>query len=504
MSWPQDEAKRIRLPDDVTKPVLFETGYGPSGLPHIGTFTEVARTTWVRQAFEELTDRPTKLIAFSDDMDGLRRVPDNVPNKEWMEQYIGLPLSEIPNPFDSEYQTFSGHNNGQLIHFLNRFGFQFDFVSSTNYYKSGKFNNALKRVLECHDEIVDVILPTLGKDRAATYSPLMPIHPRSGHILQTADIREIHPSTGVIIWKYDDEYFETYVYDGQCKLQWKADWAMRWYALGVDYEMSGKDLIDSVKLSSQICTILGGTPPINLTYELFLDEEGKKISKSKGNGLSVEDWLKYGPQESLAHYIFANPQRAKKIFLGLVPRATDEYLTSLTKAADQTSEELKENPVWYIHNGKVPVNDVPISFGMLLNLAGVANTEDPSVLYGFIERYTDIDVPSDFLSDMIVRAISFYQDFIKPKKIYRAPDDNERKALNELIEKLHLFANDALSEDIQFEVYEIGKAYFPVLKQWFDCLYQVLLGQIEGPRFGVFIKLYGVQNTIDLIEEKLC
>jgi lysyl-tRNA synthetase class 1 len=509
MSWPQDEAQKLyERVKNVDRPVLFETGYGPSGLPHIGTFTEVARTSWVRQAFIERCGLQTKLLAFSDDMDGLRRIPDNIPNRERLEPYIGMPLCEVPCPYLDEtdemykHESFSSYNNGQLLKFLDRFGFDYEFASSAVYYKSGRFNHALFRVLECHDEIVDVILPTLGKDRAATYSPLMPVHPRSGKIIQNATIIGIDTKTGIIIWSYDDEHFETSVFNGKCKLQWKADWAMRWHALGVDYEMSGKDLIDSVKLSSQICKILGSEPPINLTYELFLDEKGQKISKSKGNGLSVEEWLKYGPKESLAHYIFANPQRAKKLYFELIPRATDEYLANLVKAASQTGQELFDNPVWYIHGGNIPSNTVPIGFGMLLNLAGVANTEHPSVLLEFVRRYAPDTEPSPFLIDMIDKAIAYYRDFIKPKKVYRAPTELEHKALTELVDMLSLMEDGIPSEEIQTNVFTIGKQ-FSKMKDWFDCLYQVLLGQTEGPRFGVFISLYGRENTIKLIEEKL-
>jgi lysyl-tRNA synthetase, class I len=500
-SWPIDEARKIPL---TGKPVLFETGYGPSGLPHIGTFTEVARTSWVRQAFTWLTHRPSKLLAFSDDMDGFRRVPDNVPNRDMLKEFIGFPLTKVPDPFGT-HESFAHHNNAKLREFLDRFGFDYEFASSTEYYTSGRFNDALKKILECHDEIVDVILPTLGKDRAATYTPLMPIHPKTGHVIMDAEIMGVDHETGMIVWMHDGEYFETSVLNGNCKIQWKADWAMRWYALGVDYEMSGKDLIDSVKLSSQICRVMGGTPPINMTYELFLDKDGKKISKSKGNGLAVEDWLKYAPQESLAHYIFANPQRAKKIYLELVPQATDEYLKNLALASEQSDENLMDNPVWYIHKSDVPkefLSSSALTFRMLLNLVGVANTEDPQVLLQFITRYSPIQ-SSDFLDQMISCAIQYYKDFIKPMKVYRAPSELERKALTELIDGLKTVVEGTTSEEIQSTiVFPIGKQ-FPKMKEWFDCLYQVLFGETEGPRFGVFVSLYGVENTIKLIGERI-
>lgn len=522
MSWPVDEANKIPIhglpalikdikgqpyeKQSVLFPkgyVLFETGYGPSGLPHIGTFTEVARTSWVRQAFTELTGMPSKLLAFSDDMDGLRRVPDNVPNKEMMEEYLGMPLTSVPNPFPTKDKSFAAHNNRRLMAFLDQFGFDYQFASSTEYYTFGRFNDALRRVLQCHDEIVDTIRPTLGKDRAANYSPLMPIHPETGQVMQVKIDALVDDE--FIIWHHDGKEFKTSVLDGQCKLQWKADWGMRWYALGVDYEMSGKDLIDSVILSSQICRILGGTPPVTLTYELFLDKDGKKISKSKGNGLSVEEWLRYGPQESLAHYIFANPQRAKKLYFELIPRATDEYLQNLTAMWEGGQpSQFKDNPVWYVHGGKIPINTVPISFGMLLNLASVANTEDPMILFAFIKRYAPATESSPFLLDMIDKAIAYYKDFIKSKKVYRAPSPLEITALENL--RLFLisirYSPDMDSEEIQKGVFFVGKR-FPKMKEWFDCLYQVLLGQTEGPRFGVFVSLYGAQNTIDLIDSML-
>lgn len=537
MAWPIDEARRIPLISG--RPVLFETGYGPSGLPHIGTFTEVARTEWVRDCFFQLTGLPTKLIAFSDDMDALRRVPENVPNKEMLEQHIGLPLSSVPNPFGSKYESFAFHNNAKLCEFLDQFGFEYEFASATHYYTSGRFNNALQRVLDFHAEIVDVILPTLGKDRADTYSPLMPIHPVTGHVMQVR-IDAIDANQGVIHWRHDGEEFSTSIFNGNCKLQWKADWAMRWFALGVDYEMSGKDLIDSVKLSSQICKILGGRPPVNLTYELFLDEHGHKQSKSKGNGVSMEDWLRYGPPESLEHFVYGNPQRAKKLFLGMIPKATDEYLANRALLASQTPQEREENPAWYVHTQQVPEGSIPFTFSLLVNLVSVLNAEDHDLIWSYLRTYPSswqsLVEDTALVDTMIANAIAYYQDFVKPKKVYRPPTDVERTALMALAEKLNTFKCDCCegrgevggllpngggyhtepcphchgngfetvtAETIQTEVYTIGNEHFKPLKGWFDCLYQVLLGQTEGPRFGLFVALYGINDTIKLIKEKL-
>src|SRR6201993_613831 len=408
-AWPFEEAQKVarRLTASGKTHALFETGYGPSGLPHIGTFGEVARTTWVRQAFTVLTGLPSRLIAFSDDMDGLRKVPDNVPNRDLLTPYLGKPLTRIPDPFGS-HDSFGAHNNARLRSFLDSFGFEYEFASSTEYYASGRFDAALIRVLECYDKVMAVILPTLGPDRRATYSPILPIHPRTGIVMQEP-MEHIDPAAGMGTWKdpTTGETFQTSVKGGACKLQWKADWAMRWYALGVDYEMSGKDLIDSVKLSSRICRILGSTPPEGFTYELFLDEHAQKISKSKGNGLAVEDWLRYAPPESLAQFMYNAPQRAKRLYFDVIPRAADEYLANATRLnADDRS-----NPAWHIHAGRLPNhNGSPVSFGMLLNLASVVNAETPSILWGFIRRYSPDASPETkpFLDKLVNYAIAYY------------------------------------------------------------------------------------------------
>src|SRR5580704_11059376 len=373
--WPCEEAAKVagRLAASGKGQALFETGYGPSGLPHIGTFGEVARTSWVRHAFTTLTGLPSRLIAFSDDMDGLRKVPDNVPNRDLLTPYLGKPLTRIPDPFGS-HDSFGAHNNARLRAFLDAFGFEYEFASSSEYYASGRFDAALLRVLEQHDEIVAVVLPTLGADRQATYSPILPIHPETGVVMQVKPDK-LDPAAGTVTWRDEQgKLFETPVTGGACKLQWKADWAMRWHALGVDYEMSGKDLIDSVRLSGKICRILGSPPPEGFTYELFLDEQAQKISKSKGNGLSVDEWLRYAPPESLSQFMFNAPQRAKRLFFDVIPKAVDEYLANTAKAHTQTAADQPSNAAWHIHDGRVPQEAAsPLSFGMLLNLASVVN-----------------------------------------------------------------------------------------------------------------------------------
>jgi lysyl-tRNA synthetase class 1 len=502
-SWPFEEAARIadRLDASGKAEALFETGYGPSGLPHIGTFGEVARTTWVRHAYTALTGRPSRLLAFSDDMDALRKVPDNVPNGDKLREYLGLPLSRVPDPFGT-HESFGAHNNARLRAFLDRFGFAYEFASSTDYYTSGRFDTALRGVLARHEEIRAVILPTLGPDRRATYSPILPIHPRTGRVMQVV-IDRLDVDAGTVFWTdADGEKFETLVTGGAAKLQWKADWAMRWHALGVDYEMSGKDLIDSVKLSSRVCAVLGSTPPVNYTYELFLDEHAQKISKSKGNGLSVDEWLTYAPPESLSQFMFHQPQRAKQLFFDIIPRTVDDYIASAAKGGDDLT-----NPAWHINAGQVPKDGgSPIPFTMLLNLASVVNAETPDMLWGFIRRYLPGASPetTPFLARLVGYAIAYYRDFVRPTKSFRSPTPTERAALEDLAAMLRALPPDATAESIQDEVYAVGKRHpFAALKDWFACLYQVLLGQQEGPRFGGFVALYGVKETVGLIEGAL-
>jgi lysyl-tRNA synthetase class 1 len=508
-SWPFEEAAKLaaRLDALGREAALFETGYGPSGLPHIGTFGEVARTSWVRHAFSVLTGRRSRLIAFSDDMDGLRKVPDNVPNAAMLRAHLGRPLTRIPDPFGT-HESFGAHNNARLRSFLDGFGFEYEFASATEYYTSGRFDAALRRVLERHAEVVAVILPTLGAERAATYSPFLPIHPRTGVVMQVK-IERTDPDAGTVAWRdpEDGAWFETPVTGGACKLQWKADWAMRWHALGVDYEMSGKDLIDSVRLSGRICRILGSEPPVGFTYELFLDEHAQKISKSKGNGLSVEEWLRYGPPESLAQFMFNAPQRAKRLYFDVIPRATDEYLANAEKARIQPPEEAMTNPAWHIHAGAVPETATsPLPFAMLLNLASVVNAESADILWGFIRRYNPHATPEamPFLARLVGYALAYYRDFVRPAKKFRAPNEVERAALADLAATLAALPAETPAEDIQNEIYAVGKRHaFPELRAWFACLYQVLLGQPDGPRFGQFVALYGIAETVALIEASL-
>ncbi len=507
-AWPFEEARKLvaRYKDAPPKKgyVLFETGYGPSGLPHIGTFGEVVRTTMVRQAFRRLSDLPTRLFCFSDDMDGLRKVPDNVPNRELLADNLGKPLTQVPDPF-GEYPSFGHHNNARLQRFLDDFGFEYEFQSSTDWYNSGRFDQALLDVLRAYDKVMAIMLPSLRDERRQTYSPFLPISPKSGRVLQVP-ILERKPDEGTIVFRDEDESLtEIPVTGGHCKLQWKPDWGMRWYALGVDYEMSGKDLIDSVKLAGAIVRALGARPPEGFNYELFLDEAGQKISKSKGNGLSVEEWLAYGPQESLAHFMYGKPRAAKRLYFDVIPRAVDDYLAQLGNFGGEDAKRL-ENPVWHIHDGAPPAEGSPISYGLLLNLASVCNAEEPEILWGFISRYRPEAVPGRyaFLDSLVALAVRYYQDRVKPTKRYRTPNEMERAALEDLLQALDALSDDAAAETIQTEVYEVGKRHpFPDLRSWFKALYETLLGQEQGPRLGSFFALYGLEESRALIRRSL-
>jgi lysyl-tRNA synthetase, class I len=513
-AWPFEEARRIvrrleTLQDGADKTVIFETGYGPSGLPHIGTFGEVARTAMVRHAFGVLTEgrRKTRLICFSDDMDGLRKVPDNVPNRDMLAQYLDKPLTSVPDPFGSEHPSFAHHNNARLRRFLDQFGFDYEFYSATESYQAGLFDETLLKMLGAYDKVMDIILPTLGPERRQTYSPFLPISSATGKVLQVPML-ERHPAKGTVVYVDPDtgKRVETAVTGGRVKCQWKADWALRWTALGVDYEMCGKDLIDSVTLSSKICRALGGTPPENFIYELFLDQDGSKISKSKGNGLTIEEWLTYATPESLALFMFQKPKAAKRLFFDVIPKAVDEYLTHLAKYPREEAAARLENPAWHIHFGSPPRAELPISFGLLLNLVAVSNAEAKATLWGFIRRYSPAATPEKFpvLDQLVGYALAYYRDFVRPQKIYRLADDKERQALQALADRLATMPAGTSGEDLQNMVYEVGKAHaFEPLRTWFSALYEVLLGQPQGPRFGGFIELFGVDNTRALIAKAL-
>ena len=530
-AWPFEEArrvlKRLKGKDPEKGYVLFQTGYGPSGLPHLGTFGEVARTTMVRRAFEVLCDIPTKLICFSDDMDGFRKVPTNVPMQEELLQDLNLPLTKVRDPFGC-HEGFAQHNNARLCDFLDGFGFEYEFASSTDYYTGGKFDEALMTALERFVKIQEIMLPTLGEERRATYSCFLPVSPKTGHVLQVPTL-ERNVAKGTIVYEEPDgERIEVPVTGGNVKMQWKPDWAMRWAALGVDYEMSGKDLIDSVVQSGKICRALGAPAPESLSYELFNDELGQKISKSKGNGLSMEEWLTYAAPESLSYFMYQKPKTAKRLYFDVIPKMVDEYHQQLRGYEDQDAKQKLANPIFHIHGETAPKSDMVVPFSMLLNLAAVANAEGKEQLWGFIQRYApeasaethpDLDAAAGY-------AVAYYNDFVKPEKTYRAPTDQERAALADMAAALRDPAlalqmietkNAAMgkddpvaeldyssAEDLQSIVFAVGKNHgFEPLRDWFGAIYEVLLGATQGPRFGGFIALYGVDETANLIDEAL-
>jgi lysyl-tRNA synthetase class 1 len=521
-AWPFEEARKIvaRLKRRPKDEVIFETGYGPSGLPHIGTFGEVARTTMVRHAFRVLTEDRirTRLIAFSDDMDGLRKVPDNIPNKDLVAQHLGKPLTRVPDPFGT-HGSFGEHNNARLRAFLDAFDFDYEFFSSTECYGSGRFDQALLKVLERFDQVMNIMLPSLREERAQTYSPFLPISPRTGVVLQVPVVA--HDARAGTITYEDPETKERVtapVTGGHCKLQWKPDWAMRWLALGVDYEMAGKDLIDSVKLSGEICRALGAAPPEGFNYELFLDEKGQKISKSKGNGLTIDEWLRYASPESLSLFMYREPKSAKRLYFDVIPRNVDEYQQFLEAYQRQDARQRLSNPVWHIHSGHPPAPDMPITFSMLLTLVSSSNAENAETLWGFIGRYRPGVTPQTHpkLDALVGYAIHYFRDFVLPTKKFREPSDAERAALIDLRDALSQLPAAASAEEIQDVVYEVGRRD-PFLDQkkkakdgkpgvaldWFNMLYQVLLGQEKGPRFGSFVAVYGLQNTVEMIDGAL-
>jgi lysyl-tRNA synthetase class 1 len=511
-AWPYEEARKLlkRYPDGKpgNTPIVFETGYGPSGLPHIGTFNEVLRTTMVRRAFEEISDAPTALIAFSDDMDGLRKVPDNVPNQAMLRDHLGKPLTRIPDPFGT-HESFAHHNNAMLRAFLDRFGFEYTFLSSTEQYASGRFDGTLKLVLKHYQDIMAIMLPTLGKERQATYSPVLPVSAKSGIVLQVP-IEVVDADAGLVRFADEGETVTQSILGGQAKLQWKVDWAMRWVALGVDYEMSGKDLIDSVTQSSKITRALGARPPEGFNYEMFLDEKGEKISKSKGNGLSLEQWLTYGTQESLAFYIYREPKRAKQLHMGVIPRAVDEYFQFRGNYAGQDLDKQLGNPVHHIHRAKpepVPAGTPPVTFGLLLNLVGVMGADATEAqVWGYLGNYVADARPEAHpdLARLVPLALAYNRDFVAPTLQRRKPEGVEVAALERLERELAGLAPGASAEDIQNIVYAIGnEGGFAQLRDWFKALYQTLLGSDAGPRMGSFIALYGVDNSRKLIQEAL-
>ncbi|TMM51160.1 lysine--tRNA ligase [Sulfitobacter sabulilitoris] len=507
-AWPFEEARRVLKRYAKAPPekgyVLFETGYGPSGLPHIGTFGEVARTTMIRRAFEAISDIPTRLICFSDDLDGMRKVPGNVPNPEALAEHLQRPLTSVPDPFGT-HESFGHHNNAMLRRFLDTFGFEYEFISATEFYRSGQFDEVLLRAAERYDEIMAVMLKSLREERRQTYSIFLPIHPETGRVLYVP-IKQVNAKNGTITFDDEDGTEMTLpVTGGNVKLQWKPDFGARWAALGVDFEMYGKDHSTNTPIYDGICRILGEKPPEHFTYELFLDENGQKISKSSGNGVSIDEWLTYASTESLSYFMYLKPKTAKRMYFDVIPKAVDEYHQQLRAYEGQDLKARLNNPVWHIHGGDVPQSNMVVPFSMLLNLASVSSAEEPSQLWGFIQRYAP-DTSPESNPDMdaaVGHALRYFNDFVKPTKTYRLPSDLERAALEDLRDQLKAYEGPRDDEALQSIVYGCGRERFDPLRDWFTALYEVLLGASQGPRFGGFIALYGVEETVTLIERAL-
>ena len=508
-AWPFVEAKKMlrerkSFIENKGK-ITLQTGYGPSGLPHIGTFGEVARTSMIVNAIKQLSDIPTEIITFSDDMDGLRKIPENIPQKELLEKNLHKPLTQVPDPFQ-KFSSFGEHNNEMLKSFLNNFGFKYIFKSSSLLYKSGFFNSSLQTILENYDGIMNIILPTLGKERQKTYSPFLPICPNTGCVLEIP-VKELKKKEFKIVFDNNGKDLETSILDGNCKLQWKVDWAMRWYALDVDFEMYGKDLIESAILSTKIIKLIGKTNPSGFAYELFLDEKGEKISKSKGNGITIDQWLEYASPESLSLYMYQNPKRAKKLYKEIVPKAVDEYLDFTEKAKSQNELQLLMNPVWHVHNSKIPKENTIMSFSMLLNLVETSNADSKDLLWKFVKKYKTSISENDYpiFDNLVGYAIKYFNDVIKLQKKYKKPNKDEKLALEALVKTLDK-CNDKMSpEDIQTLIYSTGKenGYSDNLRDWFKLIYEVVFGDENGPRMGFFISFFGVKETKDLIIGKI-
>jgi len=508
-AWPFVEAKKIlkERKEYINKKgkIILQTGYGPSGLPHIGTFGEVARTSMIVNALNQLTDIPKEIITFSDDMDGLRKIPDNIPNQEILKEHLHKPLTNVPDPF-KKFDSFGEHNNEMLKKFLNQFNFKYNFKSSTHLYKNGFFNETIKLILKNYKEIMQIIIPTLGKERQKTYSPFLPICPDTGCVLEIPII-EVNEKNSKIIFDNNGKKLEKSILDGNCKLQWKVDWAMRWYALEVDFEMYGKDLIESAILSTKIIKLLGISNPSGFAYELFLDEKGEKISKSKGNGITIDQWLQYASPESLSLFMYQNPKRAKKLYKEIVPKAVDEYLDFIEKGKTQTELQLLLNPVWHVHNGNIPKENMIMTFSMLLNLVETSNANNKELLWKFVKKYKPDILEQDYpiFDKLIDYAIKYFNDVIKQNKKYKKPNGEEKKALSSLIKALEKCDETMKPEDIQTIIYTAGKenGYKENLRDWFKLIYEVVFGDINGPRMGFFISFFGVKETIQLIKDKI-
>jgi lysyl-tRNA synthetase class 1 len=517
-SWPFIEAQKIAArvkKQDLPDPIVFETGFGPSGLPHIGTFAEVARTVFVKNAFEHLTGRPAVIYAFCDDMDGLRRVPKNLPNQDRLAEHLGKPLSAIPDPFGC-CESYSDHMENELVKLLNHYKFDYQLKSSTREYKSGVFNPGLHLILENAEPIKQIIIPTLKEENRENWSPFFPVCANCGRIYTTR-VTGYFPEQDTISYEcvesFGDEFKvqgcghkqETSILDGAVKVGWKVDWALRWFSYQVTYEMYGKDLIDSALQSGRIKRLLGGWPPEGMTYEMFLSEEGKKISKSIGEGLSIDTWLKYAPIESLLYYLFQNPRKQRRLYFDIIPKNVDEYLAELVRYPGLSEKDKSDSVLWQIERSghDVPVYTSGINFSLINNLISGMGSDNKNLLLDYLKRYDPkVSENKKTVSDLLDSGLNYFRNFIEPQKKYRKPTREEAEILKELKSRLDQYKGED-EDEIQAMVFDVARDKGIEPPDLFKTIYQVLLGQDRGPRFGTFTKLIGKDRMKDLIQEKI-
>ncbi|MFH2218432.1 MAG: lysine--tRNA ligase [Pseudomonadota bacterium] len=509
--WPFKEADKLRKRYTETPniPVRFETGFGPSGMPHIGTFAEVARTTWVRHAFEFLTRWPTQLIAFSDDMDGLRKVPLNLPQQEMLTENLGRPLCRIPDPF-GECESYSAYMNNKLREFLDSYSFDYTFQSSHEAYTRGDFNDGLSVILQKVEDVKAIILPTMSEAKRANWSPFFPICENCGRINST-QVTGYDIENNAIDYSCEQEEGEVKscghkgtasIFNGKVKVGWKIDWALRWYSYDIGYEMYGKDLIESARLSGKICRLMGKQPPTGLFYELFLDAKGRKISKSVGKGLTIDSWMSYAPLESLLFYIFQNPKQAKRLFWGIVPRSVDDYLSNLIQYRSMDPEDHPESTIWHLFNKgeTVPSYNAAINFSLINNLISAVGADDIDLILEYLKRYdSSMEKYGTVIEDLVKKAMNYYRDFILPDKKYRTPTEKEKKMFNALRNELAEYDGDDENE-LQSLPFNVVRAFDESPKNFFKMFYEVLFGQERGPRFGTFVRLVGKEKALSLLD----
>lgn len=496
-AWPVVEANKVieRVKALKKQIATFETGYGPSGLPHLGTICEVIRTSMVKKAYDILHPViPSRLLAFVDDMDGLRKVPGNVPQADMLAGYLNYPLTQVPDPFGQE-KSFADYNAKRFEHLLDQYGYLsgIEVKRAHQEYKSGRFNFALLDILKHHIPILEIMKEHLREERFSTYSPFLPISPVTGKILQVA-MTKYTPST-ITFQAEDKQEYTTPVVDGYCKLQWKPDLGMRWYALGVDYEIYGKDLESSVEIASKICQLLGNPAPLGFQYEHFLAPDGSRVSKSKGNeSVTVQAWLNYTPKGTLEHFIFQNPRRAKRLRIHDIPNYVEAFLEELSQFDSMSTQEQYESAIFYINHKPNPTN---ISFKLALSIACATHIQSEQELIQRLNISTD-----DALGLSVARcAFAFFQDCIKANLKIEPMPTTMHVAVNDLIAKLKTVSIDA--DNIQNAFFTTAKEHNIPFKDWFTALYKALLGAEQGPKLGSFCVNYGVEKVINLLSNQI-